>query len=143
MNRKGAFTLTADGVLSGDITEVFSGDDATSERWFIKENDSKELHDKLEQGLGSDLPGVAFKGFEFPPGRRPRQAARPRSPSEFQGLRSSRRPASVGASTGLWQATPVLSLTLWKASPESTPSRSVTPAAGTTPSTSPYPPDTS
>jgi len=65
MNRKGAFTLTADGVLSGDITEVFSGDDATSERWFIKENDSKELHDKLEQGLGSDLPGVAFKGFEF------------------------------------------------------------------------------
>jgi len=65
LTRTGAFTLTEDGAISGDINEVFTGDDATSERWFIKDNDSKELHDRLEQGLSSDLPGLAFKGFEF------------------------------------------------------------------------------
>jgi hypothetical protein len=65
LTRKGSFTLTADGAISGDVSEIFSGDDATSERWFIKDNDSKELREKLEQGLGSELPGLAFKGFEF------------------------------------------------------------------------------
>jgi hypothetical protein len=65
LTRKGSFTLTADGALAGDVTEVFEGDDATNERWFIKDNDSKQLHEKLESGLGSDLPGLAFKGFEF------------------------------------------------------------------------------
>ena len=63
--RKGSFTLTADGALAGDVSEVFTGDNATNERGFIKENDSKQLHEKLENGLGSDLPGLAFKGFEF------------------------------------------------------------------------------
>jgi hypothetical protein len=63
--RKGSFTLAPDGTLTGDIREQFIGDDATSERWFIKDNDSRELHEKLERGLGSDLPGLSFKGFEF------------------------------------------------------------------------------
>jgi hypothetical protein len=65
LTRKGSFTLTADGELAGDVSEVFIGDDATNERWFIKDNDSKELHERLENGLGSDLPGLTFKGFEF------------------------------------------------------------------------------
>jgi hypothetical protein len=65
LDRKGSFRLTPDGALTGDITEVFTGDDATNERWFIKDNDSKEIHERLENGLGSDLPGLAFKGFEF------------------------------------------------------------------------------
>jgi hypothetical protein len=65
LTRTGSFTLTADGALAGDVTEVFSGDDATAERWFIKGNDSKTVHERLEQGLGADLPGLAFKGFEF------------------------------------------------------------------------------
>lgn len=65
LTRKGSFTLALDGTLSGDILEQFTGDDATSERWFLKENDSRELHQKLETGLGSDLPGLSFKGFEF------------------------------------------------------------------------------
>jgi len=37
LTRTGAFTLTEDGAISGDINEVFTGDDATSERWFIKD----------------------------------------------------------------------------------------------------------
>jgi hypothetical protein len=65
LSRTGSFTLTADGALAGDITETFTGDDAGNERSLIKNSDSRELHERLEQSLGSDLPGLAFKGFEF------------------------------------------------------------------------------
>lgn len=65
LNRKGAFTLAVDGSLAGDVTETFVGDDATNERWYIKDNDSKTLHEGLEHGLGIDLPNLTFKGFEF------------------------------------------------------------------------------
>ncbi len=65
LSRKGTFTLTADGALSGDVTEVFSGDDATNERSFLKESDVKDVHEELEKGLGAELPGLAFKGYEF------------------------------------------------------------------------------
>ncbi len=65
LNRRGSFTLAADGALAGDTTEAFTGDDAGSERNLIKNSDSRELHERIEQSLGSDLPGLAFKGFEF------------------------------------------------------------------------------
>jgi len=65
MNRKGSFVLTADGTLSGDITDVFSGVDAARERGLLKEADAKEVHDRLEKGLSSDLPSLDFKGYEF------------------------------------------------------------------------------
>jgi hypothetical protein len=65
LSRKGSFVLSADGSLSGDVTESFTGDDAAHERWSIKDEDSKELREELEKTLGSDLPGLAFKGFEF------------------------------------------------------------------------------
>jgi hypothetical protein len=62
---KGAFTLSADGVLAGDLSVNFSGDDARIERRGIKDSDSKEIRESLERSLGSDLPGLVFKGFEF------------------------------------------------------------------------------
>ncbi len=65
LTRKGSFILSAEGSLAGDVAEVFTGDDASFERWFIKDNDSKQIHEKLENGLGGDLPGLTFKGFEF------------------------------------------------------------------------------
>ena len=65
MSRKGSFVLTADGTLTGDVTDVFTGVDAARERGFLKEADAKEVHDKLEQGLSSDLPSLDFKGYEF------------------------------------------------------------------------------
>jgi transglutaminase-like putative cysteine protease len=65
LSRKGAFTLAADGTLTGNIAEVFAGQDATSERWFIKGNDSKDIHEQLENSLASELPGLSFQGFEF------------------------------------------------------------------------------
>lgn len=65
LNRKGSFTLAADGTLTGDIHEQFLGDEAKSERSFFKDNDSREQHERLEKSLGADLPGLSFKGFEF------------------------------------------------------------------------------
>jgi hypothetical protein len=65
LNRQGSFTLSADGTLAGDITETFTGDDARTERQFVKDNDEKEVHRLLEAGIGSGLPGMVFKGYEF------------------------------------------------------------------------------
>jgi hypothetical protein len=65
LTRKGSFTLAADGALVGDISEIFTGDDATNERWYIKDSDSKETRERLEKRLGSDVPSLAFKGYEF------------------------------------------------------------------------------
>ena len=64
-SRKGSFNLTADGALAGDVTVTFTGNDASNERSFIKGNDSKEIRESLERSIGSDLPGLSFKGFEF------------------------------------------------------------------------------
>jgi hypothetical protein len=63
--RKGSFILTADGALAGDLNVMFSGGDASNERGFFKERDSKEIRESLEKSLGSDLPDLTFKGFEF------------------------------------------------------------------------------
>jgi hypothetical protein len=65
LTRKGSFHLSSDGVLAGDVAEVFTGDNAATERRFIKGSDPRELREGLERRLGSDLPGVAFKSFEF------------------------------------------------------------------------------
>ncbi len=65
LSRKGSFTLTADGSLAGDITETFVGDNAGNERSLIKRSDTRELHEHIEQSIGSDLPGLLLKGFEF------------------------------------------------------------------------------
>jgi hypothetical protein len=65
LSRKGSFVLSADGSLTGDVTEVFAGNNAATERWFLKDNDTKEAREKLENGLGRDLPGLTLKGYEF------------------------------------------------------------------------------
>jgi hypothetical protein len=63
--RKGTFSVAPDGSLTGDITESFTGEDASAWRWSIKESDTKEMHDQIEKTLASDLPGLVFKGYEF------------------------------------------------------------------------------
>lgn len=64
-SHKGTFAMTADGTLSGEITDEFAGVDAAREREFLKNTDSKKLHDSLEEMLSHDLPGLDMKGFEF------------------------------------------------------------------------------
>ncbi len=65
LERTGAFTMAADGSIVGDITSVFTGVDAARERSFLKQNESKDVHDSLEKSLSFDLPGLTFKGYEF------------------------------------------------------------------------------
>ena len=65
MDRDGSFTLAADGTLSGEVHEALTGDDAARERWFLKDNDTKEIREKIEQSISSDLPGLSFKNYEF------------------------------------------------------------------------------
>lgn len=64
-SRKGTFALAMDGSLAGDVTDEFTGVNAAHERSFLKENDTKEVHDQMEAGLTSDLPGLTLKGYEF------------------------------------------------------------------------------
>jgi hypothetical protein len=63
--REGAFDLRVDGGLAGDLHETFVGDDATDERWFLKDSDAKEVREALEKRLAADLPGVVFKDYAF------------------------------------------------------------------------------
>ena len=63
--REGTFVLAADGGLTGDLQEVFAGSDAANERWFVKDNDAREMRETLEKGIAADLPGVAFKDYAF------------------------------------------------------------------------------
>jgi hypothetical protein len=65
LQRNGSFTLSAEGDLSGDIAFSYTGPDASSERSFLKDSDDKEIRRSLEAGFGSNLPGLAFKGYEF------------------------------------------------------------------------------
>jgi hypothetical protein len=65
VSRKGSFALSGDGALSGDMTESYLGASASTERHFIKSNDTTKTREQIEKRLGSDLPGLTFKGFEF------------------------------------------------------------------------------
>ncbi len=65
LSRTGSFVLAADGTLSGDVTDVFSGVDAAGERSLLKENTQKDVREGIEVGMSSDLPGATFKGLEF------------------------------------------------------------------------------
>jgi len=65
LTRKGSFTLSADGALSGDVSDEFIGVDAARERGIVKEKEAKEVRNSLEGGLSSELPGLDFKGYEF------------------------------------------------------------------------------
>jgi tellurite resistance-related uncharacterized protein len=63
--RTGSFTMAADGSITGDITDVFSGVEAAQARGAIKENSAKDVKEGLEIGLSTDLPNLTVKGFEF------------------------------------------------------------------------------
>ncbi len=65
VTRQGSFTLADSGELTGEIHERRTGDDAQYERMYIKRSDAKELHEQLERRLVSDLPGLAFKDYQF------------------------------------------------------------------------------
>ncbi len=63
--RKGAFTLAADGTLTGTVDSLHSGPEGADIRMFLKYSDEKERHDAWETSLAHDLPGVVLKSLQF------------------------------------------------------------------------------
>ena len=64
-DRKGSFSLGADGLLSGEVEESLTGDDAARSRWMLKEEDGKDIRNSLEKAIATQLPGLVFKGYDF------------------------------------------------------------------------------
>jgi hypothetical protein len=62
---KGAFTLGADGTLSGQVDVMRTGAEGARMRNGLKDSDEKERRQSLEKALASDIPGVVLNSVEF------------------------------------------------------------------------------
>jgi hypothetical protein len=63
--RKGTFTLTADGALNGSVDTEHSGPEGGDWRGFLKYTDQKKQREEWESHLASDVPGVVLDSFNF------------------------------------------------------------------------------
>jgi hypothetical protein len=63
--RKGEFTLAADGTLAGSIDALHSGPEGADLRSFLKYTDDKERREYWETHIAHDLPGVVLNSFQF------------------------------------------------------------------------------
>ena len=63
--RKGAFTLSLDGTLTGSVDTSHSGPEGGELRMFLKYTDEKERHDYWESQLARSVPGVVLDSFDF------------------------------------------------------------------------------
>ena len=64
-DRKGEFTLAADGTLSGSVDTAHSGPEGGDMRMFLKYSDEKEQHEYWEKQVARDMPGVVVDSFRF------------------------------------------------------------------------------
>ena len=62
---KGAFTLTADGTLTGSVDTSQTGSAGANIRYLIKDTDEKERREYWERVVAETLPGVTLDSFEF------------------------------------------------------------------------------
>jgi len=63
--RNGAFTLTADGTLTGLVDSRHSGPEGADLRYFLKYQDEKERRSALERDIGHFIPGVSLNSIEM------------------------------------------------------------------------------
>jgi hypothetical protein len=63
--RKGEFTLSADGTLTGSVDTNHSGPEGADMRLILKYSDEKERRESLESTVSHDVPGVILNSFEF------------------------------------------------------------------------------
>jgi hypothetical protein len=63
--QKGAFTLLADGTLTGSVDTSHSGPSGANLREFLKYTDEKERREYWEKHVAETLPGVSLNAFEF------------------------------------------------------------------------------
>jgi len=68
--RKGAFSLSADGGLTGAVDTLHSGPEGGDLRGFLKYTDEKKRREEWESYVAGDVPGVVLDSFNFvqPPG---------------------------------------------------------------------------
>lgn len=64
-DRKGSFTLAADGTLTGSFDTSHSGPEGADLRTFLKYTDTKEQNEYWEKIVARDLPGVTLDSFQF------------------------------------------------------------------------------
>jgi transglutaminase-like putative cysteine protease len=63
--RTGAFTLAADGTLTGSLDAFHSGPEGGDMRSMLKYTDEKERREYVEKKIARDLPGVSLTSFQF------------------------------------------------------------------------------
>jgi Domain of Unknown Function with PDB structure (DUF3857)/Transglutaminase-like superfamily len=63
--RTGAFTLGADGTLTGSLDAFHMGPEGADLRSFLKYSDEKERREYWEKKIARDLPGVSLTSFQF------------------------------------------------------------------------------
>jgi hypothetical protein len=63
--RKGLFTLAADGTLSGTVDTSHTGPKGGDLRSFLKYTDEKERREAWEAHIARDLPGAILDSFQF------------------------------------------------------------------------------
>jgi hypothetical protein len=63
--RKGTFTLGADGVLTGTVETSNTGSVGAELRSLLKDTDEKERRADLEKSVAHDLPGVILESYQY------------------------------------------------------------------------------
>lgn len=64
-DRKGLFTLAADGTLTGTVDASHMGSEGAEWRTLLKYSDATEQQRGMESYVAEDLPGVTLNGFKF------------------------------------------------------------------------------
>lgn len=64
-DRKGTFTLGADGVLTGTVETSSTGSVGAELRRDLKDSDEKERKADLERSVAHDLPGVVLESYNY------------------------------------------------------------------------------
>jgi hypothetical protein len=62
--RKGVFTLAADGTLTGSVDSLHTGPTGADLRWILKHTDEKERREYWEKSVAASLPGVTLDSFQ-------------------------------------------------------------------------------
>jgi hypothetical protein len=63
--RKGSFSLSDDGVLTGTVDTSSTGPEGAELRRSLKEKDEKERQESVEESVSRDLPGVLLDSIQF------------------------------------------------------------------------------
>lgn len=63
--RKGVFTLAADGTLTGSVDSLHSGPGGADLRMMLKYSDERERREAVEKAVARDVPGAVMDSFQF------------------------------------------------------------------------------